>query len=92
MHDEQPKLHIEALENKVITIEDVEKQILHHYLAKGYVVDEGDWGFEVQLKSYYKHKEFQVRFSENNEPKKVFSCIGKDIQTVLGKAKEYFSK
>ena len=49
-------------EIKVDMLAKLEKQILDYYLANGYVVGSGSWGFGVIIISKYKNKGLLVKF------------------------------
>lgn len=44
---------------------ELEKAILDYYLAKGYQIGVGGWGFNVKIESNYKSKELLVFFRES---------------------------
>lgn len=44
---------------------ELEKVILDYYLAKGYQIGVGGWGFNVKIESNYKSKELLVFFRES---------------------------
>ena len=62
----QNTLSTERVESDNMTdkLAELEKLILDYYLAKGYKVGVGDWGFEVDIYSRHKFKNLTVLFSD----------------------------
>lgn len=72
---------------------ELEKVILDYYLAKGYQVGIGGWGFKVNISTFYKHKEIQIMFRKNQESsyETVFRLWEKTPKEMFDKAFEHFS-
>ena len=75
---------------------ELEKVILDYYLAKGYQVGVGGWGFSVQINSDYKDKNIEVFFSDKQNNEKEFDSVvtimEETTKEMFDKAFEYFSK
>lgn len=71
----------------------LEATILDYYVAKGYVVGNGNWGFKVSINSIYKCKILKVYFYENDieNEKIVFSFHELNIKDMFDKAFEFFT-
>ena len=67
---------------------ELEKVILDYYLAKGYEVGVGNWGFIVEIKSLHKQKYLKV--SEKNGIL-VYQGYKDTTKDMFDKAIEYFS-
>ena len=82
-------------ENSEDRLAELEKVILDYYLAKGYQVGVGGWGFSVQINSDCKDKNIEVFFSDkqNNEMEfdSVVTIMEETTKKMLDKAFEYFS-
>ena len=74
---------------------ELEKVILDYYLAKGYQVGVGGWGFSVQINSDYKDKNIEVYFSDKQNNEKEFDSVvtimEETTKKMFDKAFEYFS-
>ena len=74
---------------------ELEKVILDYYLAKGYQVGVGGWGFSVQINSDYKDKNIEVFFSDKQNNEKEFDSVvtimEETTKKMFDKAFEYFS-
>ena len=72
---------------------ELEKVILDYYLAKGYQVGIGGWGFKVNISTYHKQKEIQIMFRKNRKSnyETVFRIWQKTTKEMFDKAFEYFS-
>lgn len=71
----------------------LEKVILDYYLAKGYQVGIGGWGFKVNISTYHKQKEIQIMFKKdfNSNYEPVVRLIHNTTKEMFDKAFEYFS-
>ena len=73
---------------------ELEKVILDYYLAKGYRVGVGGWGFSVQINSDYKDKNIEVFFSDKQNNEKEFDSVvtimEETTKKMFDKAFEYF--
>ena len=85
---------LEELETKD-RLAELEKVILDYYLAKGYQVGIGGWGFSVQINSDYKDKNIEVFFSDKQNNEKEFDSVvtimEETTKKMFDKAFEYFS-
>lgn len=72
------------------TIEDVEKAVLDSYVAQGFKVGEGNWGFRVHVSGYYKDKSIQVTFFDGVKASYVYSSKGKTFKKLFKSAIEFF--
>ena len=74
---------------------ELEKVILDYYLAKGYRIGVGGWGFSVQINSDYKDKNIEVFFSDKQNNEKEFDSVvtimEETTKKMFDKAFEYFS-
>ena len=74
---------------------ELEKVILDYYLAKGYQVGVGGWGFSVQINSDYKDKNIEVFFSDKQNNEKEFDSVvtimEETTKKMFDKAFEHFS-
>ena len=74
---------------------ELEKVILDYYLAKGYQVGVGGWGFSVQINSDYKDKNIEVFFSDKQNNEKEFDSVvtimEETTKKMFDKAIEHFS-
>lgn len=71
---------------------ELEKVILDYYLAKGYQVGVGGWGFNIEIESNYKSKQLLIYFMEN-EHEHYLPVFGIDTETtkeLFDKAIEFF--
>ena len=84
---------LEELETKD-RLAELEKVILDYYLAKGYQVGVGGWGFSVQINSDYKDKNIEVFFSDKQNNEKEFDSVvtimEETTKKMFDKAFEYF--
>ena len=82
-------------ENSEDRLAELEKVILDYYLAKGYQVGVGGWGFSVQINSDYKDKNIEVFFSDKQNNEKEFDSVvtimEETTKKMFDKAFEYFS-
>ena len=82
-------------ENSEDRLAELEKVILDYYLAKGYQVGVGGWGFSVQINSDYKDKNIEVFFSDKQNNEKEFDSVVTIMEETTKKmfdaAFEYFS-
>ena len=72
---------------------ELEKVILDYYLAKGYKVNIGGWGFKVNISTYHKQKEIQIMFRKNRKSnyETVFRIWQKTTKEMFDAAFEHFS-
>ena len=72
---------------------ELEKVILDYYLAKGYKVGIGGWGFKVNISTYHKQKEIQIMFKKDfhSNYETVFRVTQKTTKEMFDAAFEYFS-
>lgn len=59
--------YFELVESFDDRLAELEKVILDYYLAKGYQVGVGEWGFIVNLNSFYKTKNLSVQFYDREK-------------------------
>ena len=82
-------------ENSEDRLAELEKVILDYYLAKGYQVGVGGWGFSVQINSDYKDKNIEVFFSDKQNNEKEFDSVvtimEETTKEMFDAAFEYFS-
>ena len=82
-------------ENSQDRLAKLEKVILDYYLAKGYQVGVGGWGFSVQINSDYKDKNIEVFFSDKQNNEKEFDSVvtimEETTKKMFDKAFEYFT-
>ncbi len=84
---------LEALETKD-RLAELEKVILDYYLAKGYQVGVGGWGFKIKIETEYKDKKLIVQFRESylHDYFNYFSLYGKETtKEMFDKAIEHFN-
>ena len=81
-------------ENSQDRLAELEKVISDYYLAKGYQIGVGDWGFSVQINSDYKDKNIEVFFSDKQNNEKEFDSVvtimEETTKKMFDKAFEYF--
>ena len=100
---DESKKAIQELTQVIVELEDLEvkdrlaeleKVILDYYLAKGYQVGVGGWGFSVQINSDYKDKNIEVFFSDKQNNEKEFDSVvtimEETTKKMFDKAFEYF--
>lgn len=82
---------LEALESKD-RLAELEKVILDYYLDKGYEIGVGGWGFRVNISTWHKAKEIQIKFAKNRDcnPEDVFRFTGYTTKEMFDKAFDYF--
>ncbi|MFW0714184.1 hypothetical protein [Aliarcobacter butzleri] len=85
---------LEALETKD-KLAELEKVILDYYLAKGYEIGVGGWGFYVDINSYYKLKYLTVHFKDTFKSdihyfQPFFKAKEKTTKEMFDKAFDYF--
>ena len=82
-------------ENSDDRLAELEKVVLDYYIAKGYQVGVGGWGFSVQINSDYKDKNIEVFFSDKQNNEKEFDSVvtimEETTKKMFDKAFEYFS-
>ena len=72
---------------------ELEKAILNYYLAKGYKVGIGGWGFNVNISTFQNQKEIQIMFRKSRESnyETVFRIWQKTTKEMFDAAFEHFS-
>jgi len=86
--------YFEVVETFDDRLAELEKVILDYYLAKGYQVGVGGWGFKVKIETEYKDKKLIVQFRESylHDYFNYFSIYAKKNTTeMFDKAFEYFA-
>lgn len=81
---------LEALENQD-KLAELEKVILDCYLAQGYQIGVGDWGFKVEINSRHKHKSLNVLFGDEEGCRIVFTKTAIISSEMFDKAIEFFN-
>ena len=89
----QNTLSTERVESDNMTdkLAELEKLILDYYLAKGYKVGVGDWGFEVDIYSRHKFKNLTVLFSDQLGTRPAFTTTTRISSDMWDKAIDFFS-
>lgn len=82
---------LETLEHKD-RLAELEKVILDYYLAKGYEVGVGGWGFYVGIESDYKSKQLVVYFRRDagSNYKQILNTATSTTKEMFNKAIEHF--
>lgn len=70
---------------------ELEKVILDCYLAQGYQIGVGDWGFKVEINSRYKHKSLNVLFGDEEGCRPAFTTTAIISSEMFDKAIEFFN-
>ena len=80
-------------ENSDDRLEELEKAILDYYLAKGYKVNIGGWGFKVNISTFQNQKEIQIIIKKdfNSNCKTVFRVSHQTIKEMFDAAFKNFS-
>lgn len=69
---------------------ELEKVILDYYLAKGYKVGVGEWGFKVEINSRHKYKGLNVLFGDEEGCRPAFITTATISSDMWDKAIEFF--
>ena len=91
MHDTKKEYNLDEDlvkmdEWQLTSIARLEKHILDYYIAKGYVVGVGEWGFHVHMYSEYKNKSIHVFFNGHE----TIIARGEKLEDAFRKVYEHF--
>ena len=80
-------------ENSEDRLAELEKAILDYYLAEGYKVNIGGWGFKVNISTYHKQKEIEIMFKGdfNSNYETVFRVFHNTTKEMFDAAFKHFS-
>lgn len=83
--------YFEVVETFDDRLAELEKVILDYYLGKGYEINDGTWGFKVEIISTYKNKTMVVFFTDKDGIKPILRLNRKTTKKLFDRAIEYFT-
>jgi len=70
----------------------LEELILNKFVASGYIVGVGDWGFKVEIDSQYKNKNLSVIFRDEKGIRPIFTSFSENIEGMYSGAFKFFKE